>query len=260
MPPPSPPSDAEIVGGLLERGLDVAYQPIVDLATDRVVGWEALLRGQLPVHGTVSPEAVVGSATRIGALDRVMRQVAEQALTTASVASLREGHRFLVSVNLEPAQVRPDSTFLHWLVARTARGPADLVLEITERGDAECWSEDQDAAIDALSAAGLRLAIDDLGAGASRLHLLARHDWSWVKLDRSFLTPGPRSEILLRHTVAMLHDLGAAVVVEGVETEADLALARTLGADLAQGRLLGVPVPVDVLLGTLSQLSSRAAD
>jgi EAL domain-containing protein (putative c-di-GMP-specific phosphodiesterase class I) len=256
VPATEPPTDAEIVGDLLQQGLDVAYQPIIDLATDDVIGWEALLRGRLPVHGTVSPEAVVGSATRVGALDPVMRQVTEQALSTATVASVRLSRPMTVTINLEPEQLRAGSQFLRWLVDRTASCPARLVVEITERGREEAWGREQDDALDRLTAGGLALAIDDLGAGTSRMQQLARHEWAWVKLDRSFLQVGERGRILLRHSVAMLHDLGSRVVLEGIETSEHLEIARLAGADLAQGILLGEPIPSDRVLATLPPVSA----
>ena len=256
MPATEPPTDHELVGGLLHLGVDVAYQPITDLATGDVIGWEALLRGRLPSLGAVSPEEVVGSATRVGALDPMMRQVTEQALTTATVASVRLGRPMTVSINIEPDQLRAGSQFLRWLVDRTASCPARLVVEITERGSEEAWGQEQDDALDRLVAGGLALAIDDLGAGTSRMRQLARHEWAWVKLDRSFLQTGERGRILLRHSVSMLHDLGSRVVLEGIETSEHLEIARLAGADLAQGILLGEPIPSDRVLATLPPLSA----
>jgi EAL domain-containing protein (putative c-di-GMP-specific phosphodiesterase class I) len=251
VPATPPPTDDEIVGGLLRQGLDVAYQPIVDLATDQVIGWEALLRGRLQVHGTVSPEHVVGSATRVGALDSVMRQITEQALSTATVASVRLGRGMTVSINVEPDQLREDSPFLRWLVDRTASCPAPLVVEITERGT-DAWGEEQDAALETLLAGGLAIAIDDLGAGPSRTKQLARHEWTWVKLDRSFLQLGERGRTMLGHHVAMVHGLGSSAVLEGIETQEHLDIARRAGVDLAQGNHLGEPIPFDDVLAALS--------
>ncbi|GAB7006683.1 hypothetical protein JCM18899A_41560 [Nocardioides sp. AN3] len=251
MSEPEPLSDDQIVGSLLQCGLDVAYQPIVAVDTGVVIGWEALLRGELPEHGAVSPEDVVGSASRTGALDRVMRQVTEQALTTATVASLRLGRRMTVSINVEPHQLRPDSAFLRWLVDRSASSAAQLLLEITERSDDPTWAAAQDEALAQLRGAGLPLAIDDLGAGASRMRLLAQQEWTWVKLDRGFLAMGDRGRILLRHTVTMLHELGTTVLLEGIETAEQLDVAGALEVDLAQGNFLGVPIPAQELLDGL---------
>jgi EAL domain-containing protein (putative c-di-GMP-specific phosphodiesterase class I) len=255
VPSTEPPTDDELVGGLLRQGLDVAYQPITDLATGEVIGWEALLRGQLPAHGILSPEHVVGSATRVGALDPVMRQVTEQALATATVASVRLGRSMTVTINLEPDQLRAGSPFLRWLVDRSAACQARLLVEITERGDEEAWGSEQDDALDRLQAGGLPLAIDDLGSGASRMRQLARHEWAWVKLDRSFLQMGGRGRILLQHSVEMLHDLGSRVVLEGIETEEHLDVARAASIDLVQGMLLGKPIPSDEVLASLPPTS-----
>ena len=251
MPGTSLPSDDEIVDGLLQQGLDVAYQPVLDLATDQVVGWEALLRGQLPVHGRLSPERVVSSAVRTGSLDSVMRQVTEQALATATVASLRLGRTMTISINMECEQLRDGSPFLRWLVDRSSTAPVDLLVEISERGAAEAFCEEQDRALAALREGGIGLGIDDLGAGASRMRLLARGHWQWVKLDRGFLLTGERGRVMLRHTVAMLDELGATIVLEGIETTGQLELARSLGIGLAQGNLLGPPIPAAELLAAL---------
>jgi EAL domain-containing protein (putative c-di-GMP-specific phosphodiesterase class I) len=83
------------------------------------------------------------------------------------------------------------------------------------------------------------------------MQLLARGHWQWVKLDRGFLLTGERGRVMLRHTVAMLDELGATIVLEGVETTEQLDLARRLGIGLAQGNLLGVPVPAAELLAGL---------
>jgi EAL domain-containing protein (putative c-di-GMP-specific phosphodiesterase class I) len=251
VPGTPPPSDDELVGGLLLQGIDVAYQPVFDVATHRVVGWEALLRGHLPEHGRVSPERVVGSAVRTGSLDTVMRQVAEQALGTATVASLRLGRTMTLSINMECEQLHADSSFLRWLVDQSSAAPVDLVVEISERGAAEAFCEEQDRALDVLRDGGIGLGIDDLGAGASRLQLLARAHWQWVKLDRGFLVTGERGRVMLRHTVAMLHELGATIVLEGIETTEQLELTRSLGIGLAQGNLLGAPIPAAELLAGL---------
>lgn len=242
-------AEDEYVHALLVRGLDVAYQPVVDLASGRVVGWEALLRGELPLSGALSPLDVVGSATRVGVLDAVMRQVCEQALATATVASLRLGRRMTISVNVEPEQLRAGSRFLQWLVDRSATAPVDLLLEVSERGDLD--APEQREVLAGLQAAGLGVALDDLGAGASRMALLAEGDWTWVKLDRGFLLYGDRGLVQLRHTVAMLHELGATALLEGVEDDRQLALARDLGIPLGQGHLLGVPIPAEEVLATL---------
>jgi len=251
VPAPPPPTDDEIVGGLLQQGLDVAYQPVFDVATHEVVGWEALLRGELPEHGRLSPERVVSSAVRTGSLDAVMRQVAEQALSTATAASVRLGRTMTISINMECEQLRDGSSFLRWLVDRSATAPVDLLVEISERGAAEAFCEEQDRALAVLRDGGIGLGIDDLGAGASRMQLLARGHWRWVKLDRGFLLAGERGQVMLRHTVAMLAELGATTVLEGIETTEQLDLARGLGIGLAQGNLLGVPVPAAELLAAL---------
>lgn len=244
-------TEAELVQRLLAQGLDVAYQPVVEVATGDVVGWEALLRGRLPILGAMNPERVVDSAARTGALDTVMRQVAEQALRTVAEAARRLGRPMTLSLNLEPQQLRAESPFLGWLLEAARDLPVRLLLEITERGEGGTWGAEQEAAFAVLAREGVGLAIDDLGSGASRMALLAHGGWEWVKIDRGFLLRGDRGLVMLRHIVGMLHELGLTVLLEGIETEEHLALARGLGITLVQGHFLGRPVPAGDLLTAL---------
>ncbi|WP_300679466.1 bifunctional diguanylate cyclase/phosphodiesterase [Nocardioides sp.] len=225
----------EILRRLLDQGVDVAYQPIVDLRTRQLVGWEALLRGSLPLLGSLNPEQLVGSAVRAGVLDIVTRQLAKQALETVSEASRRLGRRLSLSINLEQEQFRDTSTMIKWVAEEADRLGVDLVLELTERGDAEAWGAREDALADQLERFGVGISLDDLGSGNTRIPLLIRRHWHTVKLDRGLLLSGHRGLVMLTHTVAMLRSLGLTIVMEGVETAEQLELTQELGIDRVQG-------------------------
>ena len=246
-------SDHEVVRGMLEGGIDVAFQSVVDLQDRSVQGWEALLRSRLPYLAPTGPVDLVVSAARVGALDHLTRAVAERALDAVDEAVRRTGRRFHVSLNLELEQLRWDSELLDWLASRVRDDGARLMLEVTERAlGPQAWSREHDAVADELVRAGVGLALDDYGAGLARTDALIKRRWDWVKLDRVLLSGGGRGETMLAGLVAMLHELEAPVVVEGVETEEHLALAQSLGVEMAQGHLFGRPVAADQLLTELT--------
>ena len=228
-------NEDEILRRLLDQGVDVAYQPIVDVDTRELIGWEALLRGSLPLLGDLNPEQLVGSAVRAGVLDIVTRQLTIQALATVGEAARRLGRRLSLSVNIEQEQFRDTSPLLRWLVESADRAEVDLILELTERGDPEAWGPREDQLADRLQACGIGLALDDLGSGSSRMPLLVRRHWQAVKLDRGLLLNGHRGLVMLTHTVAMLRSLGLSIVMEGVETAEQLELIQELGIDRVQG-------------------------
>ncbi|MFT4263040.1 MAG: bifunctional diguanylate cyclase/phosphodiesterase, partial [Nocardioides sp.] len=233
---------------VLDHGVDVAYQPIIDVATREVVGWEALLRGHLPLLGSLNPEELVDSAVRAGVLDVITRQVAQQAIATSTRVAERVQRRLTLSLNLEQEQFRSNSSLIKWVIEQSAHAPIDLVLELTERGAPDTWGSTEDALADELIGRGIGLALDDLGAGNARMAMLARRHWHTVKLDRAFLTSGARGLVLLGHAVTMLHDLGLTIVMEGVETAEQLAIVERLGIDQVQGHYFAAAGTAEELL------------
>lgn len=245
-------TDHELVRGLLDGGIDVAFQAIVDARDRSVQGWEALLRSTLPYLTPMGPADLIVSAARVGALDHLTRSVAERALATVDEAVRRSGRELYVSVNLELEQLRWDSELLEWLIGRVRPDGARLMLEITERSlGPQVWSQEHDAVAQDLSRHGIGLALDDYGAGLSRTDALIQRQWDWVKLDSVLLGGGARGRVMLAGLVGILHELGAPIVAEGVETDEQLALAAELGVELAQGHLFGRAVSSDQLLGGL---------
>lgn len=246
-------SDHELVRGLLEGGIDVAFQSVIDLRDRSVCGWEALLRSTLPYLTPMGPADLIASAARVGALDHLTRTVADRALTTVDEAVRRSGRELHVSVNLELEQLRWDSELLDWLIGRVRPDGARLMLEITERSlGPQAWSQEHDAVADDLARHGIGLALDDYGAGLARTDALIERHWDWVKLDGVLLRGGERGNVMLSGLVGMLHELAAPVVVEGVETDEQLALATALGVEMAQGHLFGRAVSSEQLLTALA--------
>jgi diguanylate cyclase (GGDEF)-like protein len=233
--------------GALERGeLAVHFQPIVDLATEELDGFEALMRWHSPELGFVSPMEFIPIAEETGLIEEMgawlLRESAHQLLTWTGIRG--PGARPLhVSVNVAVRQLR-DGTLVRLVdeVLRETGLPANaLWLEITESG----VMEDIEAALltlNALHSLGVTLCIDDFGTGYSSLSYLHRLPVGIVKIDRSFINDvgqAGTNEPIVRAVLAMTHAMGHRVVAEGVETELQRDWLREQGCDLVQGWLYG---------------------
>jgi len=243
-----------VIHWLLENGgVATAFQPIIDVRRHRVIGWEALLRAQHPEIGAISPVALVESADQHRLLDVLTRRVVADAWTTMAEARDLVTEPLTIHLNLELSQLDVDQPLLRWLAAIVWPDDVRVLVEVTERGGDQ-WLPEHEAAAEILTASGYGLAIDDCGAGSSRLGFLKSRGWDVVKLDRLLLADGGRREFLvLRHVVEMLASLGTLSLAEGVETVEQYVAVRDLGVDEAQGYLLGMPVPGPVMLTALAK-------
>ncbi|NTW39061.1 MAG: EAL domain-containing protein [Cellulomonadaceae bacterium] len=229
---------AERLGPVLEEGgPTIVLQPIVDLATGRRVGAEALSR--FPAAWGKAPDVVFGEAHSIGA-GHVL-----ELLALDRAARLIDRVGGYVALNVSPATLLTSGC-----ASLLRRLPLDRVLlELSEHDQVE----DYDALADALRgprAAGLRLAIDDVGAGFSSLRHIVVTGPDVIKLDRSIVdgvATDPVLTTLVRSLVDFAHGSGTSVVAEGVETKADAAALLSLGVDKGQGWFFGRPGPVDDL-------------
>ncbi|HEY0487503.1 MAG TPA: EAL domain-containing protein [Mycobacteriales bacterium] len=228
----------------LDRDLRAYYQPVVDLATGRVAAAEALLRWEHPRRGLVAPGVFVPVAEETGLIDRLGLWVLDHACRQQVAWADRD---MTVEVNLSPRQLfdpelpRRVADVLDRTGARADR----LMLEVTE--SALIDDGVASSALAALEDLGVGLALDDFGTGYSSLTSLRRYPFDTVKIDRSFVTEitgNPRDRAIVRNLITLAHDIGMKVVAEGVETSEQLAVLVDVGADAAQGYLLGRPVPV----------------
>ncbi|WP_432839138.1 EAL domain-containing protein [Dactylosporangium sp. CA-092794] len=234
---------AELIDRVLaERAVEPLFQPIVELETLRPVGVEALARGpvgtELRNAGALFAAAV--AAGRLGELDTLC---AERALESAAAAAVPPP---LVFVNAEPAVV--DQPLSARLLDLMGGGRSRIVLEYTERALSA-----RPAALLQLAATvqgrGHCLALDDVGADPMSLAFLPLLEPEVVKLDLHLLRAphAPRTVEVVAAVSAVAEQTGAVIVAEGIETEADLANARALGAHWGQGLLFGGPAPIDDL-------------
>jgi diguanylate cyclase len=236
---------------LATEQLRLAYQPIVELATGRLVGAEALLRWTHPTRGTISPVVFISIAEDSGLIAGIGRWVLDGTLRQVS-AWRSDGlvdDDFWVSVNVSPRQLR-DSTLPgkvsealeRWKVPHTC-----VVLEITESVMIDASSVTDQVLFD-LRRLGVKMVVDDFGTGFSALGYLRRHPVTGVKIDRSFvdgLGTDAEDEEIVRAVVAMSSALKLTVVAEGVENQAQQEVLAALGVTVGQGHMWGEPVSAE---------------
>jgi diguanylate cyclase len=268
----------ELRGAVTRDELDLAYQPVVDLETRRIVGVEALLRWEHPRLGTVPPDEFIPIAEDAGMIGELDQWVLHRACRQLS-RWLGDGHDIWLSVNISVRELHLFDYVAHIEeVLRAHRVPADhLVLEVTEHTVAVDLDELVEQ-LRALRAAGVRIALDDFGAGYSSLGQLRTLPVDILKIDRSLVgDPGrtpeavagesnaapaagasPRdagksptvhakagSPPLVDVVVTLGQRLGLTVIAEGVAKPDELAVVRAAGARLIQGEMFGRAMPAE---------------
>jgi EAL domain-containing protein (putative c-di-GMP-specific phosphodiesterase class I) len=228
---------------LAEGALRTVYQPIVELAEGRPIGYEALSRG--PLGSSLElPGALFAAARAEGILGPFDRACREAALAGALRAGL--GDDDLLFLNAEPGGLEEEGVLdridADWL------GRVSVVVELTERALTSRPREVL-AAVRWLRERGCRIALDDVGVDSRSLGLMPFVAPDVIKLDR-YLTQGRLTSTLAARTInavrAEAERSGALILAEGIETEAHLRQARAMGANLGQGWLFGTPGPLDV--------------
>jgi diguanylate cyclase (GGDEF)-like protein len=233
------------------NGLSLAYQPQYEAATGRIVAAEALLRWTHPASGPISPAEFIPIAEETGLIvpigDWVLMQACAEAQSWRNAGWLNA----TVAVNVSPRQL--GGTHLIESVRKaleTSGLPAEgLELEVTE-GSLMLNGDDALASLLEIATLGVRIAVDDFGAGYSSLARLKRYPIGTLKIDRSFiqhLTSDDGDAGIVRAMIAMAKSLRLRTVAEGVETEAQLAMLKNEGCELIQGFLFSRPVPPEEL-------------
>ena len=231
------------------EALFLDYQPVRRLADGQVVSYESLVRWNHPVRGLLAPDAFLPIAEASDLILDLDRYVLPRACA-AAVAWGGQPDAPSVSVNISARHV--GSGRLPGLVVRalTQSGlePARLVLELTETALLGMTPTAQ-AELDTLVHLGVRLAIDDFGAGYSSLKHLIDVPAAFVKIDRSFvaaMSGSPASMAVVSAVISLCDALGISVVVEGIEKEPQRGMLATLGCGYGQGYLLGRPGRIDL--------------
>jgi diguanylate cyclase len=243
----------------IRRGeLRLFYQPKVDCASMGIVGVEALIRWQHPVHGLVPPQRFIPLAEEAGLIDAIG--------TWALQTACGQGARWLqsglppidIAVNLSAAQLlQPGfADEVQHVLDKSGFPSARLTLELTE-SMLMAAGDEATRGIESLKALGVALSLDDFGTGYSPLTYLRRLPIDEIKIDRSFVHGLPAQQegaAIAGAIIALAGALGLQVVAEGVETPAELEFLRRFEHCRFQGYLFSPPVPADALTAMLQEM------
>ena len=244
-----------LVRAAARRGdLFVEYQPVVEIATRRIIGAEALVRMRRG-DTVIGPATFISLAEESGAA-RVITQNVIRLVSRDLPRMLTLDPNFRVAINLTATDLKCAGTAdrLQELLRHTGASPRNVVLEATEHGfvnGPECRQ-----LISRLRQQGFHIAIDDFGTGYSSLACLQQLDLDLLKVDKAFVetigTDGATSEVVL-HIIEIARSLQLHLVAEGVETEAQARFLRDRGVEYGQGWLFGRPMAVEALCRLLAE-------
>jgi diguanylate cyclase (GGDEF)-like protein/PAS domain S-box-containing protein len=228
------------------------YQPLVDLATGRITGFEALVRWPSPERGMISPAEFIPVAEETGLINPLGALMLRRACMDAALWP----DDVRVAVNLSPLQFRFGNLLALVMDALKQSGlPARrLELEITETLLLEKSSQVL-ATLHALRALGVRISMDDFGTGYSSLSYLRSFPFDKIKIDQSFvrdLGSNRDAQAIVRSIISLGIGLGVTITAEGVETEAELSCLRTEGCHEGQGYLFSRARPNGEIVGLLN--------
>jgi EAL domain-containing protein (putative c-di-GMP-specific phosphodiesterase class I) len=242
---------AALDNAVTQSAFTLVYQPIVELDTGAVAGFEALLRWPHAEWGMVQPDQFIALAEETGHILPLGAWVLEQATTDlARWQQHARGHPpVYVSVNVSARQLR-DPGFVGGVRRRLTESglhPSSLVLELTESG---LLRPDQRlrADLEELQGMGMRLAIDDFGTGYSSLSYLRDLPIDVLKIDKSFvdgIAVSTQRLALAEVIIRIAKTLGLTVIAEGIESEIQRDMLVSMGCRYGQGYLLAVPMPAD---------------
>jgi diguanylate cyclase (GGDEF)-like protein len=241
----------------LERGeIEVHYQPLLQLDTGKIIGFEALARWTSPSYGPVGPAEFIAIAEECG----LINELGDKLLRIACRDATRWPETMTLSFNISPLQQRNVSLGLRVLsiLSETGLNPRRLELEITESALVKDAGLAQKI-VDELRAAGVRIALDDFGTGYATMSQLMALRFDKIKIDHNFISRlgmDPQSEVIVRATVGLARGLGLAATAEGVEQKSQLEALKTIGCTEGQGYLFGKAIPAGEIPALLAEAES----
>ena len=252
--------EQDVRDALSGEGLTLAYQPIVDAVSGEVIAHEALLRWRHPRRGDIPPDQFVPIIEDAG----LIHQIGDWVIREACAEAAGWDRPLRVAVNISAAQLTGAGLAKTVLgaLATSRLEPGRLELEVTESvflGDDAATL----ASLERLRALGVRLVLDDFGKGYSSFGYLSRARFSKIKIDQSFVrgaADGARDCVAIVHAIlALARGLGVETTAEGVETEAQADVMRSLGCTQLQGFYFGRPVAADRIEDAVTPAARRIA-
>ncbi|MBA27240.1 EAL domain-containing protein [uncultured Hyphomonas sp.] len=231
--------EAELRQALKEKRIEPFYQPVINLGTGEVIGYEALARWRTETGSLHMPEDFIPIAEQSGLISSVFLQV----LKKACVALRDQPPHMTLAVNLSPVQFNDE-----WLaeqilavLVETGVAPGRLEVEITENALVANFEAAQKI-MQTLKSQGIKIALDDFGTGYSSFRHLNELPFDKIKIDRSFISGidlNESSRTIVRAVTELAHNLGLTVTAEGVELLQQIEMLQEIGCDFGQGYLYG---------------------
>jgi diguanylate cyclase (GGDEF)-like protein len=248
---------SELRQAVASDALELHFQPKVDIATERAIHAEALVRWRHPVHGMMLPDEFILLAEQSGNIGMITKWVLRRAILDCAAWN-RAGYDLGVAVNLSALDLYDAElpTLVSGLLHDQGLDPSKLVLEITE----SAVMKDAAYALKTLrdvKARGITLSIDDFGTGYSSLAHLKRLPLDELKIDKSFVVnlveEATEDGVIVRSTIDLGHNMGLKVVAEGVETSEGYSMLERFGCDMAQGYFISRPLPSPAFLPWMNE-------
>jgi diguanylate cyclase (GGDEF)-like protein len=241
--------EADLREAIANRELVVAYQPIVRLDTNRIVGAEALVRWQHPRRGLLLPSEFIKIAEKTDLIAQLSYVVVDAACELLNRIVADEHEEFFISVNASARQFEVAGLADGIANALKLRGvsPARIEVEITE----SLMMSTVPTVIESFNAIrelGVKLSIDDFGTGYCSLGYLRKYPLNTIKIDQSFvehIADSVTDQAIARAIISLAHTMQMSVIAEGVESEEQLARLRSLGCDAVQGNYISRPLSSD---------------
>ena len=253
----------ELMTAMQKEQFELYYQPKAMLLDGQVVSMEALIRWHHPALGLISPVEFIPILERNGAIVELGEWIVEQAcrdlhrLSDAGFPLVRVG----VNVSVRQLKHAGFHDFLRDALEQNGIHPNRLILEITETMVIEDLKKGREAML-ALEKLGVSLSIDDFGSGYSSLTYLQHLPLSSLKIDKSLIDGmvDDRAIHVVESVIRLAQGLSLKTIAEGVETEAQRVLIRSLGCDMIQGYLLSRPLPLSQIIDWLNQRQNNVID
>jgi diguanylate cyclase (GGDEF)-like protein len=237
------------------------YEPEFDINGEQLTGFEAHIRWNHPVHGLLAPERFIPLAEETGLIVPIGRWMLDEALRQAALWNRNDAAERPLSISVSVSAVQLNAPSLladvEFALQESGIHPAEVVLEIAESSLVDCPPRIVEI-LRALKTLGVRLAIGDFGTGYASVSYLQRMPVDIVKVDKSIVassSDGQRRREMFEAIVNMGRVLSLLTVAEGIENRSQLETARELGCDLAQGYLLGRPLPPEAAQRLIVQRS-----
>ena len=237
--------ESDLRNGFKEGELKTFFQPIVDLKTNLIVGFEILLRWFSGSRGFISPGVFIPLAESTSLIIPIGEWIFDEALKTIEKIKAETGCDIFLSVNIAEKQIY-DPNFLQIIkekITHSSVKPGQIKLEILERSLLE--GEIASALVESCRDFGLPLVIDDFGTGYANLAYLARFQFDTVKIDKCFidsLERNSKDQIICRTLISLSQGLNMTTVAEGIENKQQLDILNDLGCDFGQGYFFSPPI------------------